>query len=196
MATPERWSRAESLGWVEIIPHKVPLSVSRHRRLLPWWSPAGAQETGWVQWTEFFFLFGHVIFGVTLLNPGHRIFPKLFYNWHSLCLIFMFCCQIPVFRNVLFYFNFSRILERRNCPVVKQGNWHSKDDWMWLQPLPQTSSIFREVIKPLCLLESHQQDKEDLMLFPHLSLNLFLCLQGTKWGFSISWSFGGLLLKS
>lgn len=29
---------------------------------------------------SFFFLFGHVILGVTLLNSGHGIFPKLFYN--------------------------------------------------------------------------------------------------------------------
>lgn len=90
---------------------------------------------------SFFFLFGHVILGVTFLNSGHRIFPKLFYNWHSLCPSCVFCCQIPAFRNVLFWFNFSRTLERRNCPVVKQQDWRPKDDQVWLLPLPQTSSV-------------------------------------------------------
>lgn len=70
--------------------------------------------------------------------------------------------------------------------------------WSSLTPVSSTDFLcdFREVIKPLRLLGSHLQDKEDLILFPHLSLSLFLCLQGTKQGLNISWSFGALPLKS
>lgn len=135
-ATAGRWSRAESSGWAEISLHKMPLSVSRDRRLLPQWGPTGAQETEWVPRTEFFFLFGHVIFGVTLLNSGHGIFPRLFYNWHSLCLICMFCCQIPVF-SILFYFKFSRILEETALWLNKELT--SKG---WLNVTPDYSTDF------------------------------------------------------
>lgn len=47
-------SGGESSGWAEIILSKVPVGVSRHKRLLPQRGPAGADETGCVQRTELF----------------------------------------------------------------------------------------------------------------------------------------------
>lgn len=142
---------------------------------------------------SFLFLFGHAI--LTLLNLGHRFFPKLFYNWHSPCPICIFCCQIPAFRNVLFWFNFSRILERRNCPVVKQWDWRPRDDRVWLQPPPQTSSVTSgNSLNPSVRVPSARQRGSNS--FPSSESQPLFCLQSMKRGLDISWGFGALPLKS
>lgn len=53
-STWEMTLEGSPLAELKYILSKVPLSMNRHKRLLPWWGPAGADETGWVQRTELF----------------------------------------------------------------------------------------------------------------------------------------------
>lgn len=72
------------------------------------------------------------------------------------------------------------------------GQRMTKSDSSLFHRLP---SWFRAVA-PCWLSEPQLWAKEDPLLFPHLSLELLFCLQGTRQGFSIRWSFGALPLKS
>lgn len=160
--------------------------------------PAGAGKTGWVQRAESF----HPIWSCYSWcdSPEFRLWyffqnpstvDKVFTPWACLEVRFQ---HSEMFSSGLIYPEYER--GSFYCPVVKQQDWRPKDDQIWFQPLPQTSSDFRPAITPCWLLVSHLQGKEDPILFPHPSLELFLCLQGTRRGLGIRWSFGTLPLKS
>ena len=53
-STWEMTRKVSPLAEPKYILSKVPLGVSRHEGLLPWWGPAGAEETGRVHRTELF----------------------------------------------------------------------------------------------------------------------------------------------